>query len=462
MVTKEEMLLAQGNIPFLFKKFAIPGIIGLLFIGLQPVVDGIILSHFIGTEALAGVNLFMPVYTFMSASAVVVGIGCQTIVSISLGSQNYQRAKNAFKTAFLFLVAYSLIIGWIVRSNSESLSLLLGANETLLPYTRDYISTFWIFFPFLTLLFLGDYILKATGKPNLAVFVLGSVLTLNVILDLLFIGLFDWGVKGAALATGIALGSGILIMLPGLLSTRYVVNPKEGRCSLKLLGEMTYNGSSEGLSELSAGITVFLFNWAMMNTWGEIGVAAFTTINYLLYVGVQLFVGLSDGIIPILSYNYGANNLRRMKETLFLGFKINASIGLLLFAVIFFGGEFLISLFFQNNSSGNVSEILQLASTGASFCAFAFLVNGANIISSSFFTSMGCAGKSAIISLMRGLLLIVIGILLYPKWFGDYGIWMVIPIAEGITFITCLFLIRNKAAWLFTIDKITVYNGKMA
>lgn len=86
---------------------------------------------------------------------------------------------------------------------------------------------------------------------------------------------------------------------------------------------MTYNGSSEGLSELSAGITVFLFNWVMMKNWGEVGVAAFTAINYMLNLGVQMFVGLSDGIVPILSFNYGAGHLNRVKETLFLGFKTN-------------------------------------------------------------------------------------------------------------------------------------------
>ena len=118
-------------------------------------------------------------------------------------------------------------------------------------------------------------------------------------------------------------------MAPALLKKSSLVSLRKGRFSFRLLGQMTYNGSSEGLSELSAGITVFLFNWVMMKNWGEVGVAAFTAINYMLNLGVQMFVGLSDGIVPILSFNYGAGHLNRVKETLFLGFKTNATIGII-------------------------------------------------------------------------------------------------------------------------------------
>ncbi|EJW97717.1 MATE efflux family protein [gut metagenome] len=447
-LTKEEQLLATGHIGYLFRKFAIPGIIGLLFIGLQPLVDGAILGNYVGAEALAGVNLFMPVYTFLSASAVIVGIGCQTIVSLSLGSRSYQEAQNALRTAFVFMLLYSLLMAGLCYLGAEPLSRLLGANERLMAYTAPYIRNFAPFFPFLTLIFIGDYLLKATGRPYYALTILGLILLINVGLDLLFIGVFGWGVRGAALATGIALGTSFLAMLPSLVRRHSLVNLRQGRFSFRLLGQMLYNGSSEGLSELSAGITVFLFNWAMMNTWGENGVAAFTAVNYLLYLGVQLFVGLSDGIIPVFSYNYGAGNLERMRRALFLGYRTNALIGLSFFALIFFGGSSLIPLFFDGSQEEQLSTILSIAGIGASCTAFAFFLNGANILSSSFFTSMGDARTSVVISLLRGLVLIATGIFVYPLLLGEHGIWLVIPAAEAITFLYCCFLLKNKVSWV--------------
>ena len=449
MKSREEVLLATGRIGYLFRKFGIPGIVGLLFIGFQPIVDGLFLGNFVGAEALAGVNLFMPIYTFMSASAVVAGIGCQTVVSISLGEQKYHCANDAFRTAFMFLIVYSLVLTILCWVWAEPLCVLLGADEILSPYAKDYIRAFSPFFIFLTLVFLGDYILKATGRPYSALFLLGLILLGNIVLDYLFIVRFGMGVKGAALATGLSLGLSCVLMFIKLLKRGNIVKLRAGRLSLRLLGQMLYNGSSSGVSELSAGVTVLLFNWVMMKNLGAEGVAAFTAVNYLLYLGVQLFVGLSDGIIPILSYNYGAGNMQRIRQTLHFGFKCNALIGSIFFLLIFFGGDFFIRLFFMDDANGNIDSILAIASVGADVIAFAFFLNGANILASSFFTSRGDALTSAIISFLRGLVLIVIGIMIYPLLFGNNGIWLVIPVAELITAVYCWLAFRKKVSWTF-------------
>lgn len=132
-LTKEEQLLATGKIPALFRKFAIPGVIGLLFIGLQPMIDGAVLGNYVGTEALASISIFVPIYTFMTALAVVVGVGCQAIVSMSLGSKDYTRAHSAFRTAFWSLSALALVMGCVFVLAAEPLCRFLGANEVLLP-----------------------------------------------------------------------------------------------------------------------------------------------------------------------------------------------------------------------------------------------------------------------------------------------------------------------------------------
>ncbi len=448
--SKEEQMLATGSVGKLFIQFGIPGVLGLLLIGFQPMVDGLFLINFVGPDALAGVNLFVPVYTFVSALAVVVGIGSQTIVSLSLGEKNYATANDSFRTAGVFLAVFLLALSAVCYAGAEPLSRFLGADADLQHYTVDYIRYLSPFLPVLALLFLGDYMLKATARPYLALSLLGLVLLLNIVLDYLLVAVMGAGVKGAALATGISLSVSLLLMAVLLLRKDNIVCFRKGKFRYKLLWNMLYNGSSEGLSELSAGITVFLFNNVMMDLFGKSGVAAFTSVNYLLYLGVQLYVGLSDGIIPILSYNYGAGNKERVRATIRLGRRTNLIIGLIFFALLFWGGTFLVGHFFGNTDAGDVEVIKAIAVTGATYVAFAFFFNGQNILSSSLFTSMGDARTSVVISLMRGLLLVVIGIFILPLIFGNTGIWLVIPLAELVTLFYCLVIVRKKASWLVT------------
>lgn len=219
-LTKEEQLLATGRITALFRKFAIPGVVGLLFIGLQPIIDGAVLGNFVGTEALASINIFVPIYTFMSALAVVVGVGCQAIVGMALGSKDYVKAHSAFKTAFWSLLVLALVMGCTFVLAAEPLCRFLGANEVLLPYTVSYVRAFSLFFPFLLLTFLCDYMLKAMGRPYFAMLVLGGTVVLNLLLNLLFVGVFGWGTAGSGLATGIAFTTGFAVMAPALLKKK--------------------------------------------------------------------------------------------------------------------------------------------------------------------------------------------------------------------------------------------------
>ncbi len=378
--TKEEKELATKNIGFLFRKYAIPGVIGLMFVGIQTMIDGVVLGNYVGANALAGVNLIMPAYTLMTAFAVIIGIGCQTIVSISIGEGNREKANNALTTAFVALAIISLLVSIIFLTCTDMIVHFLGANDILLPHAINYLQAISPFFPLLTLMFLGDYMLKATGRPYYAMIVLGGTVVMNALLDLLFVVHFGWNTTGAGLASGLSFTCGALVILPILLNRKSTACVRKGKFQLHLFRNILYNGSSEGVSELSAGITIFMFNWAMVHYLGENGVAAFTSINYLLYIGVTIFVGMSDGIIPIISYNFGASRWDRVKKILRLAMLTNGCIGILLFGIVFVSGEHIVSFFFQ----GNDIKAIKIAIIGSRICAFAFLMNGLNILFSSF------------------------------------------------------------------------------
>lgn len=229
-------------------------------------------------------------------------------------------------------------------------------------------------------------------------------------------------------------------MCPGCFRVSEVVAVQRGRYNWRLVWNAFYNGSSEGMSELSVAITVFLFNITMMKYLGESGVAAFTAINYILFIGTTIFLGISDGIIPIIGYNYGAKKQERIKSILGLAVRVNSAIGIGLFLVLLLFGEQIIGLFFNDHSS----EAFAIASRGVSIYCFAFLLCGLNILASSYFTAIGNAKISIIISALRGLIFVGIGILVLPAVFGIDAIWYDIPIAEICTLSVSYWLVRRS------------------
>lgn len=438
-VSREHAELTEGKIPRLFVKYAVPGVIGLLFLGIQAVIDGIVLSHFAGARALASVSLILPCYNFIIAAALVTGIGCQTLTGLSLGMADRQRANDALTTAFTFLAVFSAVGSGLIFGLARPIAVGLGADAELVEGSVDYIRTLVPFFPMLSLMFLGDYMMKIEGQPGRATRIMSATVVVNIALDLLFVGRWGWGITGAGLATGIAFTAGACCNVPPMFSRRRTVCVQRGRFRWRLLGQMVYNGSSEGISELSAGISVFMFNLVLMRYIGADGVAAFTALEYILFIGVTVFLGVADGMIPIVSYNYGNGRRGRVRAVVALAARTNLAVGLLLFATLWIGGEQVVKLFFREGETG----VVEIAVKGAALYAFAFLFNGFNILVSGYFTAIGNAKWSVVVSLLRGLVFIALGIYCFPRWMGLQGIWYVIPAAELCTLLVALFLLRN-------------------
>lgn len=439
-LSSAELRLREGAIAPLFRRYAIPGVITLLFVGLQTIIDGIVLGNFVGANALASVSLILPCFSFMAAISIVVGVGCQTLISIRLGEQNHQGANNALRSGFVFITTFALIASVATFSFAPRIAQFLGANDTLLAGSTDYLRAMIPFFPCVVAMFFSDYIIKSIGKPVYSMVVMSSTVILNILLDLLFIVWFEMGTAGAGLATGLAFTLGAMCNLPVIFRSTNIVSMSKGHFSWRMVGQMLYNGSSEGMSELSAGITTLLFNISLMHYLGETGVAAFTAINYVFFIGVIIFLGVSDGIIPIVSYNYGASQWHRIKEVLKLAAKTNLTIGCIIFGALFIFGHYIIVLFFRSEEV----EVIRLAASGTSIYAFAFLMNGLNILSSSYFTAMANAKLSIIISMLRGLIFTAIGIYVLPRVLGVEGIWFAVPIAELCTLAVSVTLVRRS------------------
>lgn len=438
-LNREKMLLS-GNIPHLFMQYAAPGVAGLLFIGLQSVVDGIVLGRYVGPNALASINLILPCYSLITALAIIMGVGCQTIVSISLGKRDRKEANNALRSLFVFLLSFSILLSTLIYVFAGKIAFLLGANDVLVADSVGYIRSLVPFFPVLCMMFFSDYILKALGYPVYATSVMASTVLVNIGLCILFVGVLDWGVKGAGLSTGIAFTIGALFNVPRLFNPHEAIAVQRGKYRNKLVWQAFYNGSSEGVSELSVAITVFLFNITLMKYLGEDGVAAFTAINYILFIGMMFFLGVSDGIIPIIGYNFGAGKRKRIRAVLKMAVATNLTIGFLLFLSLMLFGDQAIGLFLRDRES----EAFRIASSGVSIYCFAFLIIGLNILASSYFTAIGNAKISIVISALRAFVFVSCGILLMPLLWGVQAIWFAVPVAEVCTLGISFWLVRRS------------------
>ncbi len=425
----EQRDFASASITKLIIKFGLPGALGMLLAGVQTIIDGMFIGRFVGSDALAAVNIVMPTYSAIIAVCVVVGVGALTVMGMSQGAGDQQRANNALRTSFVFLLLSTIVATLLFTLFAKPISLAMGADDTIVTYCSDYLQTLSLFMPAIAVTFMGDYYLRAVGKPIHGLVLIATTVGLNIVLDYILIAQLGMGVFGAALATGSSFAVTAIAALYFMLKPKSGITLRKGAFRWRLLGRMAYNGSSEGVSEISAGVTQLIFNIAMMKYVGSAGVAAFATVNYILITSILIFVGVSNGLVPVISYCYGACNFRRMIAVVRANIAVNSLIGVIAFVVLFFGAQTLIAPFFTAEDSAAVA----IATAGAKIVAFATLFSGVNIAISSLFTAIGDAKRSVVVSALRGVVLISLGVYTLPLLFGIDGVWLSIPFAELTT-----------------------------
>ncbi len=431
----EHQILLKERLGKLFVLFVLPCVFSMVISGVQGMVDGIFLGNFVDPNAMASVNIAQPYMQIFIGCSMILSIGALSFLGRSLGEEKWEQAKDIFQTALIALTVISLVLGAVGVCFSRPIAHFLGANAVLLTGTAQYIFTIGFFVPIIMLMFHCGFTLRLLGKPYLYFIATIASLLMNIAMDTLFIAVLDWGVMGAALGTGLAYLAAFLIVSIPMLSKTFTVNIREGHFRWKLCLQIMANGSSEGVTSASAALTMFLFNRVLMQYAGEAGVAAFTAINYLGQFVLLIMFGVADGINAIVSYNYGAGQLLRVKQTMTRARCINFAMGILVFVVLLVFGEAFIGLFIQDQP-----EIQALAVTGAKLYGLAFFLNGFNILESCYYTALGRAVESILLSASRGLVFIVIGVFAFTPFLEVQGVWLAVPFAEGMTVLLALVL----------------------
>ena len=431
--------LGKESVGKLFVKYSIPSVIAMLVFSLYIVVDGIFVGNVVGAAGLSAVNLAMPFFGVAMALGTMVAIGGGTITSIDLGRGHKEEARRSFSLAFYILTAITLALSVFTLAFTPTIAKILGSSEELMPLVIEYLRALCLFLA----TFVGSSYLSASlrvmGKPNHAMVadVIGA--GLNIVLDYLFIVKFGWGLAGAGIASGIAFTIGFIFALVQYLKKDSILKFVKANFDTKKVIKIFYNGSSEGITQFAVAFSNYIFNIVLMIKIGEMGVSAFSIILYISSLVTAVFAGICNGISPIISFNYGAKNKDRIQKLMKIAIMTISVIGVLSTILMIFGGKTLISMF----TEGDIS-LVNLTVEATKIYSISFIVNGLNILSSAYFTAIEDAKTSAIISALRGAILIAIFIVILPIIFGDAGIWLTVPFSEILTVIISINYIKKS------------------
>lgn len=420
-----------------YLKSLLPSVLTMIFLSFYTTIDGFFVSRYAGSDALAGINIVIPITCVTFGVAVMLATGAGAIIGEHLGRNEVEQASRVFSFMCLVLLAFSAAFTALGVAFLRPIAVLLGSSERLMPHVLPYALVVFLGTVPMAFKLFFEYLVRSDGnsKVGLAMSVVGLVL--NVGLDYLFVGVFRLGTLGAAWGTTLSITASALIGLVYFLrfgNIRFARPKADGRVLLK----SCTNGSSEMFTEFSTGITTLLFNLLVMKYFGEDGVAAVTIIMYIYYFFISFYMGIAVAVAPVVSYNVGAEKPSKIREMLRYSFCTIAITAVLILATSLLGGPAIIHLFVQ---SGNVYDITWQA---LRLFSPVFVFIGFNVFLSGYFTALGNGLTSAVISLLRSLVLVVLFIAVLPLLLQENGIWLTMPFSEAVTVLVALQLYRMQ------------------
>lgn len=422
-------------------KFTFPSIIMMVFTSIYGVVDGVFVSNFVGSESFAAVNLIMPFLMILGAIGFMLGTGGSALVAFILGTGDGQKANRVFSLMVYVLIVLGgvFMVGGILFM--EPMARLLGADEAMLPVCVRYGRIVMLgLIPFMLQNTFQSFLVTAE-RPHFGLYITIAAGVTNMVLDALFVGVFRWGVAGAAAATVISQ------IVGGVIPLVYFICPNKSKLRLgktkmdfRMLGKAAANGSSEFMTNVSMSLVNMLYNWQLMRLIGAQGVAVFGIIMYVSFIFAAIFIGYSMGSAPVIGFHYGAGNKEELKGL----FRKSLWI-LLVFSVVLTGLAMMLAKPLAMIFVAYDAELLELTKRALTIYSLAFLMSGFNIFASSFFTALNDGLTSALISFGRTLMFQVASVLLLPLIFDVDGIWAAVILAEGLALIlSAVCVIRNR------------------
>ncbi len=422
-------------------RFCFPPVVMMVFTSVYGVIDGLFVSNFVGKIPFAAVNLVMPFIMTLGGFSFMIGTGGSALVAKTLGEGKQDMANRYFTMMVQFTVVLGLLLSAVGIVYMRSISVFLGATEAMLEDCVIYGRVVLVFNMAFMLQSVFQTFFAAAEKPKLGLAATVAAGVTNIVLDGLFIAVFQWGVAGAALATGISQCIG------GLLPLIYFLRPNKSLLRLTRTGmegmvllKACVNGSSELMTNISGSLVSMLYNFQLLKFAGENGVAAYGVLMYIQFIFMAVFIGYTIGTAPIISYHYGAGNHQELSNMLRKSMFLTGLAGIIMMLVAQLLASPLSHIFV-----GYDKALFAMTTHAFRLFSFSFVLSGISIFASSFFTALNNGGISASISFLRTLIFQTLSVLILPIRYGLDGIWWAITVAEVFaTLITLIFLFTQR------------------
>lgn len=421
-------------------KQAVPASIGILVMSLNILVDTIFVGHWIGSVAIAAINVVLPVSFFIAALGMSIGIGGASIISRALGANNTIKALKTFGnqiTLTLLLTVTLVVFGlWFV----DGIIPAFGGKGTIFEPAKIYYKIVLYGVPILALSMMGNAVIRAEGKPKFGMYAMMIPSVSNLLLDYMFINLLDFGMEGAAWATTISYVLCFLFIVWFFMSKHSELKIDFSHFGLNfgIVSEISSLGFVTLARQAVVSITYLLMNNILYDFGGETSVTSYAIVGRMLMFAMFPVLGITQGFLPIAGFNYGAQNYTRVRETINIAIKYASILATLVFLVLMFFPEAITKMF-----TTDVSVISQTPSAMRWVFAATPII-AVQLIGAAYFQAIGKAKPALILTLLRQGVFFIPLIFILPEFYGELGVWISFPIADVLaTLVTAYFLNRE-------------------
>lgn len=434
---RDSIDLASEDIGSLFKKMFFPTLLGMLSIVALNIADGIFVGRGIGSHALASVNIIAPLFMITMGVSLLFGVGVSVIASIHLSQGRIKAANINITQALSVALLIISLMGGAVLIWDQQTAYLLGASDALLGGVVEYMH--WIV-PALIMSVItgvGLFVIRLDGSPTFAMMCNIIPAVLNIVLDYIFVFPLQMGLMGAALATGIALVAGSIMVVIYFIKyskTLHIyklkMSIKSLRLTLRNVGYMAKVGSSSMLGEVAIASMMLVGNYMFMSILKEDGVAAYSVMCYCFPIVFMVSNAIAHSAQPIMSYNYGVGREEYVGKTFKLAMRVAGVAGLSLFGVMFVFCPWIVSLFLLPGSGA-----YEIATAGIPYFTLGFTFFALNIAWIGYYQSVEQSKRATTFMVLRGIVLMIIFFITLPMFFGEKGLWLAIPLTEFVVFL---------------------------
>ena len=432
MSEQTPLSLGTEDIKKLLMRYAVPAIVAMTAASLYNMMDSIFIGHGVGPLAITGLAVTFPFINLAAAFGSLVGVGASTLVSVKMGQKDLKSAEAVLGNVLLLNIVIGTVFMTICLFFLDPILYFFGASTDTLPYARDYMKVI-LYGNLITHIYMGlNEVMRASGYPQRAMAATLFAVAINGVLNALFIFVLDMGIQGAALGTICAQFLALLGVLYHFFHPQSFIRFQRGIFKIKwhIVWGMLAIGLSPFLMNICSCLIVMLINNGLKNHGGDMYIGAYGIVNRIVFLFIMIVMGFNQGMQPIAGYNFGARQpdrvIRILKYTIFCGMTVT-TLGFLICQIF---PRTIIRLFTTDVA------LIDIAEHGMRLILFFFPLIGFQMVSTSFFQSIGMAGKAIFLSLTRQLIFLLPCLFILPHYFGTDGVWGSIPVADILATIT--------------------------